>query len=135
MKRHIAGVKGRRIYFVFICLHGSHCNVCYICIYIYIGIMKLCRISLVFNPWESKPLSLRRLSTTAWNFFAGKGNLSKCMRLSGLSTLSLDVKYPAVPDGSNQKHEVNCMDMTTTSGFWPFGCELRRVLSFVSYHS
>ena len=82
-----------------------------------------------------KTIVLKEVEYDCVEFFAGKGNLSKCMRLSGLSTLSLDVKYPAVPDGSNQKHEVNCMDMTTTSGFWPFGCELRRVLSFVSYHS
>ena len=55
-------------------------------------------------------------------FFAGRGNLSRCMRLSGIPTASLDLLYPAVPRKSNpNRHTINAMDMNTPAGFAPFG--------------
>ena len=55
-------------------------------------------------------------------FFAGRGNLSRCMRLSGIPTASLDLLYPAVPRKSNpNRHTINAMDMNTRAGFAPFG--------------
>ena len=56
-------------------------------------------------------------------FFAGRGNLSRCMRLSGVTTASLDLLYPAVPRKSSpNRHVLNAMDMNTPAGFAPFGC-------------
>lgn len=48
-------------------------------------------------------------------FFAGHGNLSKVMKLSGLRTTSLDLKYK-VKEGV-RSHGSNPMDLNSRSGF------------------
>lgn len=52
-------------------------------------------------------------------FFAGCGSLTRCMKLSGLTAASLDIKY----QGSKQPriYSSNAMDMTSCSGFWQIG--------------
>ena len=52
-------------------------------------------------------------------FYAGRGNLHRCMQLSGLCSACLDLKYK----GSRKKrtYSSNVMDMTSDSGFWLVG--------------
>lgn len=53
-------------------------------------------------------------------FFAGRGNLTRCMRASGRSTASFDILYG---DRFNSKksrqkpYGSNCMDVNSASGF------------------
>ena len=49
-------------------------------------------------------------------FFAGCGQLSKSMTISGRRTGSLDILYPVAPK-SKKKHNSNPMDMNSPSGF------------------
>ena len=55
-------------------------------------------------------------------FFAGRGNLSRCMKLAGIPTASLDILY----SGSRRErsHKSNAMDINSPSGFW-FLCWIR----------
>lgn len=48
-------------------------------------------------------------------FFAGKGNLTKFMRLSEIRTASLDLLYEA--EQRVEKRVTNPMDLLSTSGF------------------
>ncbi|CAL1172114.1 unnamed protein product [Cladocopium goreaui] len=48
-----------------------------------------------------------------YEFFAGKANLSKCSRASGLRTASFDILF----DPSQPHHGSNCMDINSGSGF------------------
>ena len=50
-------------------------------------------------------------------FYAGNGNLTKCMRYAGYRTGSLDIKYPGSRDTS-KVYSSNVMDITSPSGFW-----------------
>ena len=52
-------------------------------------------------------------------FFAGRGNLTKCMKLSGIPTAALDIKY--APENNRKS---NAMDLNSVSGFAPFGCKV-----------
>ena len=47
-------------------------------------------------------------------FFAGKGNLSKCMKSSGYTTASFDILYSG---GRQEYHNTNFMDINSSSGF------------------
>lgn len=49
-------------------------------------------------------------------FYAGKGNLSRVMKLSGWRTGSLDIKYGA---RLKRPHNSNPMDILSPSGFAP----------------
>lgn len=51
-------------------------------------------------------------------FYAGKGNLSRCMRASGIRTASLDLLYQV---RGSKNHKSNCMDILSPSGFWNLG--------------
>ena len=49
-------------------------------------------------------------------FFAGKGNLTKCMRLAQIPTMSLDIKYN--PETCRDRpHKSNAFDVNSVSGF------------------
>ena len=52
-------------------------------------------------------------------YFAGRGNLTRCMRLAGFKTASYDLNYK----GSRKPrvYKSNPMDITTAAGFWPHG--------------
>lgn len=54
-------------------------------------------------------------------FFAGRANLSRCMRLSGLRTGKFDILYPVNHKGKKRKS--NVMNMLSPSGFAPFAWE------------
>ena len=45
-------------------------------------------------------------------FFAGRANLSRCMRVSGITTPSLDILYPG--SRKERTYATNCMDMNST---------------------
>ena len=47
-------------------------------------------------------------------FFAGKANLSRCMKVSGLRTASFDILYE---EGRKLEHNTNFMDINSPSGF------------------
>ena len=46
-------------------------------------------------------------------FFAGKGNLSKCMKSVGYKTASFDILYS---EGREEYHNTNFMDINSSSG-------------------
>lgn len=47
-------------------------------------------------------------------FFAGKANLSKCMKATGFKTASFDILYE---EGRKPEHNSNFMDINSPSGF------------------
>ena len=47
-------------------------------------------------------------------FFAGKGNLSKCMKSMGYKTASFDILYS---EGREEYHNTNFMDINSSSGY------------------
>ncbi|CAL1145636.1 unnamed protein product [Cladocopium goreaui] len=49
-------------------------------------------------------------------FFAGRGNLSRCMRLSGRKTCSFDILYKS-GKGRSRPYGSNAMDINSTSGY------------------
>ncbi len=55
-------------------------------------------------------------------FFAGNGNLSRCMKLSGIQTGKLDILYPG--SQKQRKYKTNVMDVNSCSGFALAGCIL-----------
>ena len=57
-------------------------------------------------------------------FFAGRGNLSRCMRASGKKTCSFDVLYDASKEGrSKSSYKTNAMDILSASGFALIVCK------------
>lgn len=54
-------------------------------------------------------------------FFAGRANLSRCMRASGYTTVSLDILYD---EGAKESHNTNFMDINSPSGLacFVFSC-------------
>ena len=50
-------------------------------------------------------------------FYAGRANLSRCMRASGYAVASLDLLYEV-----GGKHWTNPMDMLSASGFAHHAC-------------
>ena len=54
-------------------------------------------------------------------FYAGKGNLSRCMRASGIRTASLDLLYRVK---GSERHHSNCMDILSPAGFWNLGFKM-----------
>ena len=65
-------------------------------------------------------------------FFAGKGNLTRCMRLSEIPTLSLDIKYNPETCRS-PPHKSNAFDVNSVSGFPCFGCKSICVFWLITY--
>lgn len=51
-----------------------------------------------------------------YEFFAGKGNLSRCARASGLRTASFDLLYDAKKK-KDHMYKSNSMDINSASGF------------------
>ena len=64
-----------------------------------------------------------------YEFFAGKANLSKCSRASGLRTASFDILF----DPSQPHHGSNCMDINSGSGFALFGLNSDVELGYAGY--
>ena len=52
-------------------------------------------------------------------FFAGRANLSRCMRASGIKTASFDVLYKLGNNNPEKPYKSNAMDINDTSGFAP----------------
>lgn len=52
-------------------------------------------------------------------YFAGHGNLTKCMRKAGFKTASYDLMYKG--SRKSRVYKSNPMDVCSTSGFWPHG--------------
>ena len=52
-----------------------------------------------------------------YEFFAGRGNLSRCMKASGMRTVSFDILYNAEKPGRNKSYGTNGMDFNSCSGF------------------
>lgn len=67
----------------------------------------------------------------ALEFFAGRGNLTRCLKLSGLRTGSFDVKYKSSRKKRSKPYRSNCMDINSVSGFAHIGfiyCRQYKVL-------
>ena len=56
-------------------------------------------------------------------FFAGRGNLSRCMRVSGRRTCSFDILYDATRPGRSKPYKSNAMDINSASGFALIVCK------------
>ena len=50
-------------------------------------------------------------------FFAGRANLSRCMRASGIKTGSFDILFQSGKDNPEKPYKSNAMDINDTSGF------------------
>ena len=50
-------------------------------------------------------------------FYAGRGNLSKCMKLTGMTVASFDVKYKSSRKQREKPYTSNAMDILSPSGF------------------
>lgn len=63
------------------------------------------------------PITLRQ-SYDMLEFYAGKANLSRCMKLGGVRTGSLDIKYDVkVNPGRKRPRSSDPMDILSPSGF------------------
>ena len=60
-------------------------------------------------------------------FFAGKANLSKCMKASGYRTASFDILYQ---EGHSEAHNSDFMDINSTSGFAQFDSNQKVLVDF-----
>ena len=54
-------------------------------------------------------------------FYAGKGNLTRMMRLSGLRAAKLDFLFGSQVGVTKRKHQSNPMDLLSDSGFASLG--------------
>ena len=52
-----------------------------------------------------------------YEFFAGRGNLSRCMKASGRKTASFDILYNAGKPDRKKPYGSNSMDFNSPSGF------------------
>ena len=63
-------------------------------------------------------------------FFAGKGNLSRAMRMAGMSVASFDILYDASNPARSDPYMSNVMDMCSASGFALFGRRFELIPAF-----
>lgn len=88
----------------------------------------------IFGPGHSRPVLQQDLQFDILEFFAGNGNLSKCMRYAGYATGSLDIIYSGTRN-PNRVYRSNPMDMNSPSGFWSHGSTISRCFLVVGLES
>ena len=60
----------------------------------------------------------------AVEFYAGRGNLTRFMKACSYKCASLDILYP-IENKRKPKHNTNCMDILSDSGFACLACKTR----------
>ena len=64
-----------------------------------------------------------------YEFFAGCGNLTRCMRASGRRTASFDILYSVKKDCRDKPYGSNSMDINSASGFASTVLEIEIIFS------